>query len=422
MVCTGARSDVLVLGAGPTGLALAAELADRGLAVSLVERNLSEPWQRSYGAWATTLPVDLAEHAIVGRFARPRVTFASGESRVLEHEYVRFDTSRLQELLEKRARQTGVRFVQATCRRVVHDGALQVAELQDRRSRAERLCARVIVDCTGRGLPHATEYAPPLAYQSAFGVWFEAPGFPFTSGEMTLMDLRSAPTAGADDVRASSFLYAMPEGDGVFFAQETVLASRRPVPLHVLKARLHLRLRAMGMPAQRELRTERCVIPLGVRTPSHHSPLLSFGAASGMVQPASGYCLARSLRLAKVLAAALATGLKAPGASARKLTRVGFGAVWPNDTRRAWALHRLGLETLLGGQQSEHDAFWRAFFALPNETVPRFMDGGLEARAVAAAMWRVFLGVPARLRLDLLRGGARFFQSHTGESHESLTS
>jgi lycopene beta-cyclase len=422
MVLRVAQSDVLIAGAGPAGLALATELAGRGLAVTLVERNLGGVWDRSYGAWATALPVASPDHTIIGRFARPRVTFADGESMALGHEYVRFDTSRLQAFLEARAQQAGVRFVHGRCGAVAHDGALQTAEIRDPRGRSERRYARVVVDCTGRGLMTSGEQSLPVAYQSAFGAWFEASGLPIASGEMTLMDLRNAPRAMADAVKAPSFLYAMPEGAGVFFAQETVLASRHPVPLRTLEERLRARLQSLGVSIQHQLRTERCVIPLGIPPPMHSSALLTFGAAGGMVQPASGYCLARSLRVAPAVAAALATGLQAPRVSARQLTRIGLDAVWPNDTRRAWALHRLGLETLLGGREDEPDAFWRAFFTLPGETVPRFLDGGLDSRALAAAMWRIFLRVPARLRLDLLRGGARFLNPSAGESHEPLAS
>jgi lycopene beta-cyclase len=419
MVRPGPVSDVLIAGAGPAGLALAEALAQLGLTVSLAERSLGRAWARSYGTWATGLPPGFAEDAIVGRFARPCVTFANGEQRTIGQKYVRFATNRLQPYLEGRARSAGVRFVHASLERTIDEGSTRLAALREHGGQQLQLRARVIVNCTGRPLTHLPKHSPTPAFQSAFGAWFEVSRQPFAPGEMSLMDLRSAPTAGTDGLSCPSFLYAMPEGPGLLFAQETVLASRRPAPLHVLEARLHARLRELGVDTQHALRSERCLIPLGLPPQASSDPLLAFGAAAGMIQPASGYSLARALTLAPRVAALLAKAICAPERSLHRPVGVGPDAIWSGDARRAWLLHRLGLETLLGWKPGEMDAFWRAFFDLPAQTVARFMDGSLDARGVARALWSVFLRMPSRLRLDLLRGSARFFIAPTANPGSS---
>ena len=45
--------DVLVIGGGPAALCLAAELADRGLAIAaLAPSDPTAPWTNTYGIWA----------------------------------------------------------------------------------------------------------------------------------------------------------------------------------------------------------------------------------------------------------------------------------------------------------------------------------------------------------------------------------
>jgi len=419
MVCPASVSDVLIAGGGPAGLALAEALAQHGLTVSLAERALGRTWARSYGTWASGLPPGFAEDAIVGRFARPGVTFADGERRTIDERYVRFATNRLQPYLEGRARSAGVHFIHASLEHTIEEGSSRLAALREHGGQQLQLRARVIVNCTGRPLTAAPKGAPAPAFQSAFGAWFEVSQLPFAPGEMSLMDLRSAPTSGTDGLSCQSFLYAMPEAPGLLFAQETVLASRRPAPLHILQARLLARLRALGVDTQHPLRSERCLIPLGLPAQGASDPVLAFGAAAGMIQPASGYSLARALTLAPRVAAALATALGGPEHPLHRSVRVGRGAIWSGDARRAWLLYRLGLGTLLGWKPREMDAFWRVFFDLPAHTVARFMDGSLDARGVARALWSVFLRMPSRLRLDLLRGGARFFIEPTANPGSS---
>lgn len=396
---------------------MAAELAQLGVSVSVVDPALGQPWERSYGSWSGGLPADLVGAASVGRFRRPQVVFSNGDQTTVDHEYVRFSTHLLQSELERRARAAGAELTPARFERAERRGAETIAVVREPNGEERRLCGRLLVDCRGGPgrVPGDAGGVRPRrapAFQSAFGAWMVVRRLPFGEGEMCLMDLRSvdAPQRAA---APPSFLYAMPEGAGVLFAQETVLASRRPVSMALLEARLQRRLAALGVTIEKTLATERCSIPLGVPPPGVDSAVLAFGAAAGLVQPSSGYCLARILREAPRLAEALAAGLARARRRPEQLIRAGLDALWPADARRAFALYQLGLETLLGWGQTDLDSFWRAFFALPGDSAPRFMEGSLGARDTAHAMSRVFVGVPFPLRFELIRGGARFISRAT---------
>lgn len=410
MVCIGSNSDVLLVGGGPAGLTLAAELGRRGVSVLVVHESWGTKWARSYGSWAGGLPPDLAEIAGTGRFERPCVTFSTGERKSVEHAYVRFDTARLQAALEERAAQAGAVFFHGRFEGTLDEGGEGVAVAEDPHGQRQHLRARVIIDCSGGAFARRQHQSAAPAFQSAFGVWMEVDRTPFGSDSMSLMDLRATE---ADGVPEKSFLYAMPERSGLLFAQETVLASRRPVSMKVLQARLQARLRQTGVQVRQTLESERCLIPLGLPPPRAGArEMLSFGAAAGLIQPSSGYCLASILRLAPRLAEVLTSELDAKSRPARLHERA-MEALWPDDARRTFALQLMGLETLLRWGARQTDAFWQAFFDLPGDTAPRFMDGRLSASEMTAAMLRIFFRVPLRLRLDLAQGGARFLSQAT---------
>ena len=65
------KLDVLVAGAGPAGIAVAAECASRGLAVGLLAPDPDAPWAPTYCSWADELdpavPVDARWDDIVVR-------------------------------------------------------------------------------------------------------------------------------------------------------------------------------------------------------------------------------------------------------------------------------------------------------------------------------------------------------------------
>lgn len=63
------RMDVLVVGGGPAGLALAGACGRLGLVTGLLDRAPERPWLATYGMWSRELPADLPASVIAARAA-----------------------------------------------------------------------------------------------------------------------------------------------------------------------------------------------------------------------------------------------------------------------------------------------------------------------------------------------------------------
>jgi len=61
--------DVLVVGAGPAGMALAAACGQLGMNVGLLDPNPDRPWLATYGMWSPELPADLPASVVAARAA-----------------------------------------------------------------------------------------------------------------------------------------------------------------------------------------------------------------------------------------------------------------------------------------------------------------------------------------------------------------
>ncbi|GAA3660867.1 lycopene cyclase family protein [Lentzea roselyniae] len=184
--------DVLVIGGGPAGRALARACAQQGLDTALVDRRPHRVWTATYGAWADELPPDTpvaATSTVVRAYAR--------EEHLIPRTYVVLDNARLHELPDD------VKVLQRPTE------------------------ARYTFNATGARKGRAE--------QTAVGTVIES-----DSTETTLMDWRNGDT----------FLYTVPLGDNKVLVEETCLAGRPGVPLSELRRRLHARLE----PGQREER------------------------------------------------------------------------------------------------------------------------------------------------------------------------
>jgi lycopene beta-cyclase len=113
-----------------------------------------------------------------------------------------------------------------------------------------------------------------------------------------------------------------------------------------------------------------------------------FGAAAGLVHPASGYSVADSLRLAPKVAEAIAVG---GAAAARRV-------VWSARARAVHRLRRAGLSTLLALSPAQTAEFFALFFALPPHRQYAYLSGREDLAGTAAAMADLFRAAPWPLR------------------------
>jgi len=258
----------------------------------------------------------------------------------------------------------------------------------------------VVVDASGHRPVLVEREAANAPMQSAFGLVVRGVDAALPPGTALFMDWR---TSGVDDGGPPSFLYALSGDDGRILLEETTLASTTPVSSLVLKRRLLERLRRRGTRIDEVIDEEHVAFPMGAGLPRRHQHVAAFGAAAGLVQPISGYSIARAFAAAPVVADAIVAGVVG-GADPVDIAADVDAVLWSAQARRVRALQRFGLSALCGFDAADSDAFFSAFFALPTTQWRGFLDGDADLAATRSTMWRLFRDVPGRVRRRLATG------------------
>lgn len=387
-----ARPDVVVLGGGPAGRALAGECGARGLRTTLVDPAPDRPWRSTYGAWAGELPGSVPGSAIG---SRSRARMIGTSEHVVDDAYVVLHTAGLRTHLDGRL--DGVRLVTGR--------AVAVATAAVTLSGGEVLHAGVVVDATGAPSALRRTRPGPVAEQTAYGVVVaEELAAPLVRpGEAVFMDWR--PEHG--HAGPPTFLYAVPYGDGTVLLEETSLARRPGLPLAELRDRLHTRLRRHGVRVPGDAPTERVRFP--VDEPRAPALPVAFGAAAPLVHPASGFSVATALGLAPAVAGALAAHLpRSPAGAGAAAARV----LWPARARAVHRLRRHGLQTVLDLPPELVPAFFEAFFRLPERHRAAFLSGREHPVATLRAMGALARTASTPVRVRMLRSVATATPRH----------
>ncbi len=367
-------TDLLIVGAGPAGRALAHRGRAHGLSVTLVDPDPDRVWTATVGVFADDLPGWLDETVIA--CTAPHFVVYTPRRRVIERRYCVLSPARLQAAL--------------TLDGVVLERQL-VSALQPRQVRladGRTVSARQVIDARG-----GWGEDPALPRQRAFGSVQRIDDGSGDDGsgdfgdgdfgdgdEMVLMDWRCTPE------QQPSFSYRVALGDGTRLVEETCLAGHPAPSLAELERR-----NAVRYPEPGSGPPERVDFPLYLdRAPWRRAGAVRFGAGGGLMHPATGYSIAASLGVADGLAAALAAGAD-PG-----------GHLWPAEARWTHRLRMLGLEVLLGFHGSDLRAFFDAFFTLPVPTQRAYLSDRTSVRGTAGAMWAVFAALTWRRRMRLL--------------------
>jgi lycopene beta-cyclase len=378
--------DVLVVGGGPAGRALAAATAERGLRTTLIDPVPEAAWKSTYGCWAGELPDELPPSVVAARAVGRAV--ALSEHR-LGWEYAVLDVPALRAHLDGELARHGVQ-VLAGRATGWEAGAVGLAG-------GAPLRAAVVVDAGGHRQPlRGGERHRHAAEQTAAGVVVDegAAAALVAPGEALFMDWR----ADHGERGAPSFLYGVPLGGGAVLLEETSLAHRPGIALPVLRRRLHARLARNGIVVPADAATESVRFPLD--SPRHRTRgVLAFGAAAPLVHPATGFSVATSLRLAPTVADAIATRLPEGPGSALAAAR---GVVWPAAARAVHRFRRIGLEALLRMPPAEVPAFFETFFALPPHHRWCYLAGRADLRGTAATMRALYGRAGWRMRARLI--------------------
>ena len=398
------RHDVVVIGAGPAALCIAAALAERGVAVQgLAPDDPAAPWPNTYGIWGPEVDALGLGHLLGHRWRDTRSYFGDRlASPAVQHgiDYGLFDKTALQQHWWQPCQQAGLVWHRGRAASIDHDpqGSVVVTEA------GERIAARLVIDASGHHSPFVTRPDEgPVAGQAAYGIVgrFSAP--PVDPGQFVLMDYRCDHLSEAE-LRCGppTFLYAMDFGEGVFFAEETSLALAPAVPYDVLKDRLLRRLALRGITVEEVQHEEFCLFPMNLPLPDLQQRVVGFGGSAAMVHPASGYMVGALLRRAPALAEAIALGLQQRDASADQLASTAWQALWPLELQRKHALYRFGLEKLMRFSEPQLRAHFRTFFGLPREQWYGFLTNTLSLPQLIAAMVRLFITAPLAVKAGLM--------------------
>jgi lycopene beta-cyclase len=371
--------DVVVVGAGPAGRALAGSCAARGLRTALVDPVPQRTWRITYGAWAAELPADLPPSAVAAR-ARGRAVAVT--ARELGWEYAVLDVPGLRAHLDRGLETATVRPGRAVA---VTGRGVSLAD-------GTTVAARVVVDAGGYRQPlrrpEAAARTRAPAEQTAYGVLVDQDAaMPIVAtGEALFMDWSPPPNPAPPAADWPTFLYAVPLGGGRVLLEETSLARRPGLPMAQLRARLLARLSHHDVTLPEGSTVERVRFP--VDTPRHRgSAVLGFGAAAPLMHPATGFSVAAALRLAPAVADALAAHLPHAPRDALAAARA---VVWPPAARAVHALRRRGLEALLRMPPEQVPAFFEVFFDLPEHHRWAYLTGRDDLTATVAAMNALF--------------------------------
>lgn len=416
-------ADIAVVGCGPAGLFLAAELAKRGLNVALLGNDV--PFVNNYGVWTDEFKALGLEHTLECSWPDAVCYFGEGKEVKVGRGYGRVGRRKLREHLLQLCEKAGVRFMATQVEDIVISQDGMTCQLTI--SNGAKLNSRLVTLAAGAAAGKFLQYesgAPLVAAQTAYGIEAEVEGYEgaYPPGLMTFMDFRrhhsgvwegtaqrlkagAYPNAGdglwgtADEV--PSFLYAMPLGGKRVFLEETCLVAKPALPFATLKRRLDRRLAAMGIKVTEVHEEEWSYIPVGGPLPLPNQPITAFGAAANLIHPATGFSVSRSFREAPLLADEVVSALSKNLPVADTANKV-WATLWPQEKRTQSSFHVFGMELLANLDLKATNDFFNTFFNLPPFYWRGFLASTLTSSDLIAFALITFVKAPWDIKFRLI--------------------
>lgn len=299
--------DLIVVGAGPAGLAVAQQVSAAGLRVCCVDPSPKAIWPNNYGVWVDEFKDMGLADCLDYTWSKAVVYLDDDKTKYLDRPYGRVNRVRLKTKMMKKCVDHGVMFYQSKVDKVVHDEHRSLVTCSD----GTCIEAAVVLDATGFSR-RLVEYDEPFdpGYQAAWGILAVVESHPFELDKMLFMDWRDShlhedPEMQRENEALPTFLYAMPFSENRVFLEETSLVARPAVKFSDIQRRLEARLKHLGIKVLSIEEEEYCLIPMGGVLPSIPQRVLGIGGTAGMVHPSTGYMVARTLATAPLLADAI---------------------------------------------------------------------------------------------------------------------
>jgi lycopene beta-cyclase len=393
--------DLVVIGDGPAGMALGAHAALLGMRVAVVGPGVE--WTATYGVWVDEISADPILGPQLGgvlRSINDRILVWGHRRHELARRYGVINNFALRSLLQARLAESGGRHLRAGVTDVINRVEHSVVVTTE-----GEISSRWVCDAAGtqrwRPGPIAQRRSASVrAWQTAYGIELEhLPANAAISTDFpTLMDFRVPPGEHSEDLGVPTFCYVIPTAHG-WLVEETVLAAKVPVEPNRLRSRLIARLGPIGadlvQEAEQRDRVERVRIPMGGPLSVTGERPFAFGAAAGMIHPATGYSVTASLRAAPRVARALTQGVDP------------WNTIWSRPARITRRMHQYGAEVLLGMSQSDIAEFFDVFFELPSARWQAYLRVDSSPRELAGAMAEVFRAASAPTRRLLMTADPR---------------
>lgn len=403
--------DLVVIGCGPAGLALAAESAKVGLNVGLIGPDL--PFTNNYGVWEDEFK-DLGLEGCIEHVWPDTIVYLDNDNPIMiGRAYGRVSRHLLHEELLRRCLESGVSYLSSKVERIVEaaDGHNLVACEDD-----ILIPCRLATVASGAASGKLLQYevgGPRVSVQTAYGVEVEVENNPYDPKLMVFMDYRDYVNQEVRSLEAQypTFLYAMPMSSTRVFFEETCLASKDAMPFDLLKKKLLSRLETMGIRVLKIYEEEWSYIPVGGSLPNTEQKNLAFGAAASMVHPATGYSVVRSLSEAPKYASVIAKILtqdhyKSKLTSERSNTNISMQAwntLWPQERKRQRAFFLFGLALIIQLDIDGIRTFFRTFFHLPDWMWQGFLGSSLSSADLILFSFYMFIIAPNDMRMCLVK-------------------
>ncbi|XP_068664379.1 lycopene beta cyclase, chloroplastic/chromoplastic isoform X1 [Aristolochia californica] len=370
--------DLVVVGGGPAGLAVAQQVSEAGLSVCSIDPSPKLIWPNNYGVWVDEFEAMNLHDCLDTTWSGAVVFIEDGKKKYLDRPYGRVNRKQLKSKMMQKCISNGVKFHQAKVVKVIHEETSSLLVCSD----GMKVQAKVVLDATGFSrclVRYDKPYNP--GYQVAYGILAEVEEHPFELDKMVFMDWRDSHLNGNPKLKERNrqiptFLYAMPFSSNKIFLEETSLVARPGVSMEDIQERMEVRLKHLGIKVRSIEEDERCVIPMGGPLPVLPQRVVGIGGTAGMVHPSTGYMVARTLAAAPIVADAIVQYLGSGRLSGSALSAHVWKDLWPIERRRQREFFCFGMDILLKLDLEATRRFFDAFFDLK----PYYWHGFLSSR------------------------------------------